>query len=514
MSGRKQMAWEDDPYQLEPDMTLHLLELYFAHMHNAVYWLYPRHHFIRWAKTSPQKCQNERLVLYATLAAASVFASDGVAAFGKQCAIIAGDAVASQTGRFNVPVAQARMMLALYHFAKGNVDVSYDHVGSALRTMVYLRLNTEDGCVDDERARQNARLEFQFSSEQLAECKRRTFWSCFLMDRLSGSSTCQIKPEDIFVRLPCTEDMYELSTPSDAPYFPNENIDSASTLLTPASPLGPMAWLALVAGIWGDVIDFIFRAPHRPASTYRQQYDLFYEEARNRMQGWVSRLPINLQYSEQNLDQSIQQGYANAFLTMHSIYHMAHIKLNQCLRHAEMPDAVTRNIREAHSHAQKQLRMVGALSKAKREYFFEGKPADFICSVPIVGYATLSASDIVGAGGPESNVVSTLELIDGGVLCLRELATHWDCARDQLRVCTKRFYEIQNVVKSGHQKLESGAWLGKNWGMDSPIERDLKSEDDCIYGLGDSQRAIRMYFDALAEEEGGRRGSQRVLRIA
>ena len=505
------MEWEDDPYAVRPDITLHLVELYFQHVNSGVYWLQPRRHFINWLKTTESKCQNERMVLYAMLAAASIFASDDLSGFGKDCARIAGDAVASQLGTFNVSVAQAKIMLAFYRFSKGAMDIPWEYVGSAIRTITYLQYHTEEGCLDDSTSLAQARTEFCLSREQLAECKRRTFWACFLSDRLTGESSCSIKPEDVFVRLPCEEELYEASAPSDAPFFPNENMDSPSTLLTPASPMATVAWTALVAGVWGDVMDFIFRIRHRPDATYRRAYEAFYLEICNRLQGWSSRLPPHLQYSEENLGRSIQQGYAAAFICMHTLYHMAQMKLNQCLRHSVMTDVVTRNIREANAHARKQLEMMSAISIVRADMTSNGQAIEWSLSIPFAGYATLAAIDVVGAGGPESTLQPTLVLIEGGLLCLRELTVYWTSAKDQLKACEKRYYQIKNIVTSG-QRSRSGAWLDKNWGIDLPMERQLRAEDDCIYGLGD---AFATYFDAFAEqEEDARKSQQRALRIA
>ena len=339
-ASRSLAQWEEDPYAIDPDITLHLLELYFAHINNATYCIYPRGHFLRYVKTHSDKCQNERLVLYAMLAAASIFADDTLSGFGKQCSRLVKDALASQVGRFNMAIAQTKMLLSLYHFARGSTPLAIEYSGSAMRTVTCMRLNTEEGCLDDSESMAQTRIEFSLSREQLAECKRRTFWSAFIMDRYSGTAMCTLKPEDIFMRLPCTDDTYDQSLLSDAPYFANDFIDPSHTILTPASPLAPMAWLVLVAAIWGDMVDFVFRAPHKASSIYVEAYKTFYTDLGNRLQGWLTRLPDHLQYNEANLDRSIQHGYAGTFISMHTLYHLSQMKLNRYLRHSLAPELV------------------------------------------------------------------------------------------------------------------------------------------------------------------------------
>lgn len=505
--------WDDDPYAVDSELTLHLLNIYFAHINNATYCLYPRGHFMHWVKNYPNKCQNERMVLYAMLAMASIFADESLLGFGKQCARVAGDAVWSQVGKYNISIAQTKILLALYNFAKGNIGMAWDH--NAIRTVTYMRLNTEDGCLDDKASLAQSRVEFGFSREQLAECKRRTLWSAFLMERYCGGAMCVLKPQDVFIRLPCTDDMYERSLPSDAPFLANEIIDPSTAIITPASPLAPIAWLALVAAIWGDVADFVFRAPHRPASSYVEAYNSFYEDTTNRLQGWYSRLPPYLQYSEENLERSIQQGYAGTFISMHTLHHFTQMKLNRRLRHSLLPEVLGRNIRAAHSHGHQMLQLMNAIRTANKSVSApaEGQPPFFWFSTPFPGHAILTAIDIVGAGDWETSLKTTLDEIFGALGTLRELSRYWHSAKEQLRACEKRYYTIQNFITRPTVRGSAGAWLGRRWGMEHAMERDLDPEYDCIYGLGEDDDAYNLYFDALREDESTARAPLGGLRI-
>lgn len=510
------LSWEEDPYEVDPELTVHLLELYFAHVNNAVLCMFPRNYIIDWAQTCTGKCQNERLVLYAMLAAASVFADSRLSGVGRQCARIAGDALSTQSGRFHASLVQARLLLALYHFAKGSNGMAWDLTGSAIRTVSYMRLNTEEGCLDDEASKAQSRYEFSFSPEQLAECKRRTFWSCFLSDRLCAASACILKPEDVFVRLPCADDMFERGVQSDAPYFSNNVIDPVAAILTPASPLAPMAWLAMVAAIWGDVSDFVFRASHRAPDAYKDDYEAFYENTWNRLRGWSTRLPEHLTYSEAHLDESVQKGYGGTFVVMHILYHYSLMKLNRGLRHELIPESLSRNIRETLCHGHEILQIVAALASSQARDSLapaEGKRPTFEFSAPMIGFATLSAIDVVSAGGPDSNLGATISEIDGGLTCLRELSKYWESAKSQLKVCQTRYHQIQNVLRSP-QKARSGAWLSRKWGMQLPLEQDLEPGNDCMYGLGDSAEAIELYFNAFREANGYEKAPVGGLRIA
>lgn len=515
--GNIVMTLGDDPYAVEPDVVRYLVELYFNHINNAIYWLYPRRHFLDWLTTASDKCQNEKMTLYALLAAASTFAEPSAKSFGRQCARVAADAIKYQSGKYNVAAAHTNMFLAIYDFAGGRDPATWTYIGAAVHIMRSLDLYTEEGCQNNSAASPHARIEFGFSETQLVECKRRTLWACFLMDRLSGPRPCILKSEDIFLRLPCSETSYEQGIVSDATYFPNDCLEPTQTLLTPASQIAPMAWLVLCAKSFGEVIDFVYRIQRCHSAMYRDAYERFYQDARNNLQGWLSRLPAELQYSEENLLRSMQDGYVEAFVAIHSVHHMAHMKLNQCLRSSAMSEEIAcRNIREANMHAQKHLRMMCAVQQAGRKLDNYGEQANVALSTPYLGYVTLTAINIISAGGPESTLQTTLSLIDGAVLCLHELSQHWESAKEQLRVCSKRFYEVQNTLTSG-QKSAIGAWLGKQWGLDKSMEPAVSEVftqvDDCIYGLGESTEAMQLYFKALAEKDESVHGQQRGLRI-
>lgn len=508
------ISWEEDPYEIEPQLTLQLLRVYFEHFNNATYCLYPRHHFLQWLPTRRNKCQNERMVLYAMLAVASIFANERLSGFGRQCARVTLDILPLQVGNINICTAQARMLLSVYSFAKGEHTAAWEHSGAAIRAVQHLNYHTEQGCLDKSTMANPSRCEFDFSFTQLAECRRRTFWSAFLMDRYGQGLVTVLKPQDIFLRLPCVEEVYEGGSSSDAPYLNNGTIDPLKSLLTAESPTAPMGWHILVAAIWGDVVDFIFRAPHQAAATYRDTYESFYAGTWDQLQGWLSRLPENLQYNTANLEKAIRRGYADTFISLHALYHLCCMKLNRCLRHSWAQDSIARNIRAAHEHGHHMLHLMSAVNAAREQI---GIPAErrtngFTLTAPFPGYATLSAVDIVSAGGTDSTLGSTLDEISGGLICLQELARYWNSARDQARLCEKRYYQIQNILKNP-LRARGGAWLGRKWGLEKALESDLCPDDDCIYGLGGTTEAVEIYFDAFGDPPGRSKASTGGLRI-
>ena len=180
-----------------------------------------------------------------------------------------------------------------------------------------------------------------------------------------------------------------------------------------------------------------------------------------------------------------------------------------------MPDLVSRNLRTAHENAHELLRLMGAVKNARRAIASpaNGQPTTFALSTPFPGYATLAAIDIISAGGWEWMLSTAMQEIYNGLECLGELAEYWASAKEQLKACQTRYYQIQNILQRRISK--QGAWLGKKWGMEKPLEQEFDDpEYDCVWGLGDSDTAQQIYFDTLKQDEANVRTQPGGLRIA
>ena len=173
------MAQYEDPFEVDPEGTALFLDLFFAQSAREAHLLFPRHAFTRWAKTCDSKCQRECMVLYAVLAIGSVFSNE-YSSFARLCVERATHAATNLYGRFSMALVQTRLLLASYNHLKGKDGLAWDFNGSALRAIGAMRLNTEEGCGED--LDEYARCYFSFTKEQLRECRRRTFWTAFLMD--------------------------------------------------------------------------------------------------------------------------------------------------------------------------------------------------------------------------------------------------------------------------------------------------------------------------------------------
>jgi hypothetical protein len=243
LKDHKLLVSRNKVHATDPLTTIRLLDLYFSTVNNSIYCIFPRNSFMRWLTTSSEKSSDNRMVLYAMLALGSIFAGQAYAGAGKGFSELAVQGVASTLGRFSLGVAQTRLLLGLYKFAEGNEGAAWDYYGLAIRTISALRYNDEETCVTG-RDQQNQILDYGLTIEQLVECRRRTFWAVFLMDRCNGfrGGLCIIAYADVDLRLPCTEESYESGMPSHGPFFNNGSRDGSNASLASSTPASPMAF--------------------------------------------------------------------------------------------------------------------------------------------------------------------------------------------------------------------------------------------------------------------------------
>ena len=450
------------------------------------------------------------MILYAMMALGTCFAEDTFSGLRNKFLSIATDAIRSKFGRLNLSLVQTRLILGSFHFARGQNDMAWDFTGSAVGAARHLRYYTEQGCIEILDTAKRPRNEFDFTDEQLVECKRRTMWSVFLADRNHGSTLSLVDPKDITLKLPSSEDSYERgSTPNDGLLFNTARVG----LLDPyfpvdANAISPNGWLVLVASIWGDVNNFVHRSIHIPRSQYRDAYEAFYHEIFTALQAWSSRLPENFRFNPTNFDHSLQGGYTGPFITAHVLHHFSLMRLNRFAQHHLINDSVPRRIQTARTHAYQLLEMISLVSSSIQQQQSQPQqseqPSPSICAAgataasasltPFAGSAILAAIDIVSAGSIDSNIGQSLDLINRGLDSLRELSRFWSGAREQSQLCQNRYYQLNNILIHP-VTARSGCWLGRKWGIAEPLERPFDLENDVIYGV-----ASGVYYDAVKDD--------------
>jgi hypothetical protein len=477
-----------------------LLKSFLVNVNDSTYVLYPHEYFVYWAKTSSDKRPDERLVLYAILALGSVFIQDTAASavrpgadvigealrsMGRKCAEIVSEALRNRNGSSSLPIAQTRLLLALYYHSQDDQLVAFEHLGMAVNILSNLHLNTESGCSATDAGEQH---EFGFDNAQIAECRRRTMWAAFLMERFLGTPSYRIDVRDMLIRLPCDQRAYEQTRQqmSNAPFL--HSSCSSDRPIVPSD--SPAASLIRVAAILGNVNNFISRGLHTQRSHYEEVFERQHEELWVSLQNWRSQLPDHFSSNPVNIENSMYQNYASHYLHMWAMHYWSVIKLHRYFRHQWLPQRRALHITRAYEAADDFLHMVANLSKV-----WDGRmDRSLTQSVsPFVGTAIVAAVDVLAAAGLESGMRDTYNVTMSVTAWVQELSKTWKAAEVQHKECQHRHLQIQNIIDRP-QRAASGCWINQEWGLDRRIEDRYPLDYDGIYGVANPDKE---YFEAL-----------------
>ena len=176
----KTFHWDFDPCVIDKELTIHCVDKYFTYVNNTTYRMFPPGPFQDWVSQSERKSPGERMALYAMLAVGSVFTDDST--YNKQgplLARIAQDAAEKSQGEFTLQLVHCRLLLSLYYIALAQPRLAWDYAGAAIRAASGLEYNLENGCQGRVESEGDSYGLNQFA---LAECRRRCFWTVFMID--------------------------------------------------------------------------------------------------------------------------------------------------------------------------------------------------------------------------------------------------------------------------------------------------------------------------------------------
>ncbi|KOS37035.1 hypothetical protein ACN38_g12190 [Penicillium nordicum] len=438
-------SWQIDPYENDPETAVHYAECYFLHVNDGLYHMFPHGRFGSWLKTYPTKSADDKMLLYSMMALGSVFSdrSDKMAAM-KRYSRIARFAINRSQHTLSLQLAQSHIIMSLWYYATGSLVGSWDSIGAAGRAIFGLRYNVESGGVVVD---QSQMCEYGLHPQALIECRRRTFWIAFVLDRFSSlysASSTFISSDAALLRLPCREETYETQQYATVPYFQSFLNHIPASTGDDRSTLSPMAFLIEIMAIWGDISLHITRLPHIPPEAYNRLTEEFHTTIVQKSNQWMTRLPEYLAFSHINLERSIRQRKADTFISTHLFYHASLMKLYRHARYQSLqPEILGQYIHRARYHAVEILRISLTFDQyAKKIVPSRHNTETFICQStllnPFLGYVILSAVDILSSAGLASQLHECISYIRGALDTVQELGRYWDSSLQLVTVLHRR----------------------------------------------------------------------------
>jgi hypothetical protein len=433
--------WPANPFDVDEQFSTELLSIYFGNIRSTSLAFLPEKPFLRWiSNRGVKKSQEDILLIYAMLSVASIFSSrpdmkERAAEFAELSKLACPKELTLQT-------VQARILFGFYFEAMGQFNHAWDYLGAALGAASSLGMNIEQSLTSP--TFNTSTNPYGLTATGLAECRRRTFWSCYICDRIGSyldGRLSAIRSEDIFLRVPCNEESFESQTDVSTPYFE----PSATPSQLRFSATGAMACYINIATVWGDVMSTSFRNTQRSEtltdnpreSTGQGVLPGSYTTLKARLDDWRSSLPSDLSYSVHNLEQHAANGHIGTFAAMHTLYYMSHIQLNRTTeKTARLDSSQLSQVKGLTiEYAEILLELIIDVAKAK------ARLRDVGLLSPITGDAMVLVYDVLSESATHyPSKFSTLrDQFSGPLVVLNELSTVWVRVNEQRRRLMERF---------------------------------------------------------------------------
>ncbi|OQE82235.1 hypothetical protein PENNAL_c0037G11350 [Penicillium nalgiovense] len=446
-------SWHLDPYENDPESAVHYTECYFLHVNDGLYHMFPHERFGSWLKTYPTKSADDKMLLYSMMALGSVFSDrpDKMAAM-RRYSRIARFAINRSQHTLSLQLAQSHIIMSLWYYATGSLVGSWDSIGAAGRAVFGLRYNVESGGVVVD---QSQMCDYGLHPQALIECRRRTFWIAFVLDRFSSlysASSTFISSDAALLRLPCREEIYETQQYATVPYFQSFLNHIPASTGDDRSTLSPMAFLIEIMAIWGDISLHITRLPHIPPEAYNRLTEEFHTTIVQKTNQWMTQLPDYLAFSPINLERSIRQSKADTFISTHLFYHASLMKLYRHARYQSLrPEILGQYIHRARYHAVEILRISLTFDQYAKKIIpsrhnTETSISQFTLLNPFLGYVILSAADVLSSAGLASQLLECISYIRGALDTVHEVGRYWDSSMQIANVLHRRLGLMMNCL--------------------------------------------------------------------
>jgi hypothetical protein len=230
---------------------------------------------------------------------------------------------------------QALLMLGLYEWGQTRGLSAWLYVGIAMRLAQSMGLAYEDD--PDDRTLKPAILRIgskqQLSPRELAiekEVRRRTFWSCFIMDRMLSAGKYRptmIAVGKLRVQLPCTDDQFLFVHNVQTGFLTSDWMEGdKSQAVNDDGVLG--RYIRLVE-IFGRFSEWSYAGGRRTEKLPPWDSSTAFYKLRQELKEFHDALPASLTFTEANLSAHIEKRNATTYASLHTLYFLCQIMLHR-----------------------------------------------------------------------------------------------------------------------------------------------------------------------------------------
>ncbi|OCL09380.1 hypothetical protein AOQ84DRAFT_431321 [Glonium stellatum] len=293
----------------------------------------------------------------------------------------------------NITILIVYLLLGLHEFGTCQGGRSWMFGGMAQRMAYALQLH-KDLDYDPTGGDKGERKKLSFIDREI---RRRTMWSCFLMDRFNSSGTDRplfVNEQFIQAQLPIKEHFFinEIPGPTEdlEGGVPNPVSPDTGQLSNPKDNMGVAAYLIRLVTIWGRLIKFM-----NLGGKEREVYPMWspqstFHDIKSRTHQFKESLPPSLHYSDENLQSHAIGKTANQFLYLHILYQQILLFMN---RFALPSTAGSRPPKDMpHEFLTEAAR--AALDAANQISILTNESMDYNVVAPFAGYSAFFSSTV------------------------------------------------------------------------------------------------------------------------
>lgn len=250
---------------------------------------------------------------------------------GEAWASVARDIVMKRYDWPNITILTCLLLLGLHEFGTCFGGRSWALGGMAIRMAYALQLHKD---LEFDPLKRNSKTQLSFIDREI---RRRSMWSCFLMDRFNSSGTDRpmfVKEESIKVQLPIKEKFFQLDMAGSTEDLQGNTFPlSSDDGQLPNDNMGVAAYMIRAIALWGRVIIYLFQGGRELEGRPVWDPAAKFVELDKQADEFPSKLPDFLVFSQENLSAHETEGLSNQFLFLHIASQQSKLFLNHIAVH-------------------------------------------------------------------------------------------------------------------------------------------------------------------------------------
>lgn len=501
------------------DLQQHLAEVFFDYVYGQSYHLLHKPSFMR----KLAQDQVPPVLMLAVCAMSARYSNhpsvrtDPVFLRGEQWAKPAREISLRRYDQPNITILIVYLILGLHEFGTCQGGRSWMFGGMAQRMAYALQLH-QDLDHDPKRSVGNEKSELTFTDREI---RRRTMWSCFLLDRFSSSGTDRptfVGPEYIRAQLPIRDKLFnmEITGPTEdlQGNVPNPVDPKTGQVADARQNMGVAAYTIRLVALWGDLISYMNLGGKQRDQKAMWDEDSKFNKLQKAADHWKDTLPEALHYTPENLASHTSDKIANQFLFMHIVFNQIMLFMNRFAlpspgQHAIYPPEMPEQFR---TNASKL-----ALEAANTISTLVHEGMDHTVVAPFAGYAAFFSSTVHIHGAFSANPsleASSKQNLAWNVKYLTKMKKYWGMfhfVTENLRDLYRKHADAAKsgafgkAGKEGEGIFQYGDWFDRyphgvsGTDFDEP-QPDVKKDPgaDAVLGQQSDLQTVEEFFSKLS----------------